>query len=293
MSYARVERKMCEDEYVSFHLYRRLARLPLVSENLRKTLRKAAEDELKHYEFWKSFAGECASIASKLKVLLYTVMFYLFGLTVTLKFIESKEARAASIYENIASEKPEVAGVLKEIVEDEERHEAEFAESIDEGRVKYIGSITLGISDALIELTGIYTGSLGAFENTLSAGLTGLLAGVAASISMGAAAYAQAKHEYRLNPKLSALYTFAAYIAVAAILAAPYFMVSSILVAFTVMMLLATAIVAYVSFYSAVLRSKSYLKEFAETLVMVLGVSLALYVLGSVLGELLGVTRIE
>ena|GEM_PF-3678131 len=41
--------------------------------------------------------------------------------------------------------------------------------SVSESRVKYFGSIALRISDALVELMGIYAGSLGAFASTLVA----------------------------------------------------------------------------------------------------------------------------
>jgi VIT1/CCC1 family predicted Fe2+/Mn2+ transporter len=61
--------------------------------------------------------------------------------------------------------------------------------------VRYLGSITLGISDSLIELTGIYAGSLGVFSNNLVAGLTGLIAGLSASISMAIASYIRVRNQ--------------------------------------------------------------------------------------------------
>ncbi|MEM4010392.1 MAG: rubrerythrin family protein, partial [Ignisphaera sp.] len=135
------------------------------------------------------------------------------------------------------------------------------------------------------ELTGIYTGSLGAFENTISAGLTGLLAGVSASISMAVAAYSQAKQEGRDRPGLSALYTFIAYITASILLALPYFLAPSIYTAFAAMMIVAMAIVAYMSFYVAVLQKTSYLRELALNTALIFGISILLYILGSVLAK--------
>jgi len=289
----KIIRGACEDEYFSHHVYRYLAKSPFVSRKLKEIIEKAAEDELKHYIFWKNIVGECASKVSILKVLLSTVIFYLFGLTVTLKFIESKESNATQLYKSLVESKPELRDEINRIIEDEEKHEKEFALSVDEGRVKYIGSITLGISDALVELTGIYTGSLGAFENTLNAGLTGLLAGVAASISMGIASYAQTKHEGRLNPRLSAFYTFTAYLAVVIVLALPYFLISSLTIAFSVMLVLALVVVAYITFYASVLHNRNYFREFTETALLIFGVSILLYILGSVLGSVFGVKQVD
>lgn len=281
--------RVCVDEYEAHHIYRALARTPILGKRFREAFEKAAEDELKHYIFWSSIVGDCRSRLSAAKVLLYRVLLLLFGVTITLKFVESMEIEASKIYREITAIKPELKDDVARIVEDERRHEREFLSSINEGRIRYLGSIALGISDAVIELTGIYTGSLGAFESTLSAGLTGLLAGVAASISMGIASYSQAKHEALKNPRISALYTSTAYIAVVLLLALPYFILNSIAAAFIIMLLLVIAIVAYMTFYTAVLYSKNFLKEFTESITLILGISISLYILGLVLGRVVGV----
>jgi VIT1/CCC1 family predicted Fe2+/Mn2+ transporter len=61
--------------------------------------------------------------------------------------------------------------------------------------VGYLGSITLGISDSLVELTGIYAGSLDVFPNNLVTGLTGLIAGLSASISTATASYIRVRNQ--------------------------------------------------------------------------------------------------
>ncbi|MEM3967277.1 MAG: rubrerythrin family protein, partial [Ignisphaera sp.] len=77
------------------------------------------------------------------------------------------------------------------------------------------------------------------------------------------------------------------------LLALPYFILNSIATAFIAMMLLAMAIVAYMTFYTAVLHSKKFLREFAESVVLILGVSLLLYILGSVLGRAIGIKTVD
>ncbi|MEZ0394584.1 MAG: VIT1/CCC1 family protein [Desulfurococcaceae archaeon] len=284
--------RACADEYESAEIYGALSRAPLLGPRIRMALERAAEDERRHYEFWRGIVGECRPGPAALKAALYGLALYLFGATFVLKLLESKEVDAIGAYSAIADLDPSLADLARKIEEDERRHEAEFLSSIDEGRVKYIGFITLGISDALVELTGIYTGSLGAFGSSLSAGLTGLLAGVAASISMGVAAYAQARQEGRQGPLLPAFFTFAAYLAVVLLLAAPYFLLGSLLVAFVTMLAISFAVVAYLAAYSSVLHGRKFLAEFVENVLLILGVSLLLYVLGDVLGRALGIGRL-
>ena len=281
--------RACVDEFEAHHLYRSLANTPMLNQRFKEVLKRAADDEFNHYSFWKEVVGDCRSSLSMAKVALYKLLLLIFGITIVLKIIESMEVNASKLYRDIANIEPGLRDRIARIIEDEERHEREFISSIDEGRVRYLGSITLGISDALIELTGIYTGSLGAFENTLSAGLTGLLAGIAASISMGVASYSQAKHEAIKNPRISALYTSIAYIVVVVLLALPYFILNSITIAFIVMIALAMAVVAYMTFYTAILHNKNFLREFIESAALILGVSLLLYILGSILGRVIGI----
>ena len=237
----------------------------------------------------RELVGECGSTWLKVRAYLYTALYMLFGLTFTMKLVESMEGSAEVAYRELARSRPDLAGELEALAADEVKHEAELVEGIEEGRVRYLSSIALGVSDALVELTGVYTGSLGAFASTVSAGIAGLLAGVAASVSMAVAAYAQAKHERGRNPALSAAYTGAAYSAVTVLLALPYFTLGSMVAAYVAMLAVAIAAAAYMASYSAVLGGRGFLRELAETAGLILGVSLALYLLGSTLGRLLGV----
>jgi hypothetical protein len=78
----------CRDELFSHHLYRSLASKPFVGRGIREALLKASEDEYRHYIFWKSTVGECSDRFLRLRIFLYTLMLYLFGLTATLKYLE-------------------------------------------------------------------------------------------------------------------------------------------------------------------------------------------------------------
>ncbi len=282
--------ELCRDEYEAYSMYTSLAKNPLVSIRVRRAIGEAASDEYRHYVFWRNIAGECSSTPSTIRKLLLSLLLPLFGATVIIKFVESMERRALESYKKISSMRPELKEDVERIIREEEEHETSFILGLDESRVKYLGSIMLGISDAIVELTGIYSGALGAFANTLSAGLTGLLAGVSAAISMTIASYAQAKHEVGKAPKVAALYTGIAYLLVVLLLALPYFLINAITLAFTAMIAAALLVIAYMSFYSSVLFERRYLREFVETSGLMLGVSILLLILGNTLGQLFGVT---
>ncbi|MCX8199332.1 MAG: rubrerythrin family protein [Sulfolobales archaeon] len=286
-------RKFCKDEYEAYGMYTFLAKNPLVTMKVKRALDKAALDEYRHYVFWRNIAGECSSTPSTIKGFLLSLLLPLFGVTVIIKFIESMEKSGLELYREISLVKPELKEEVEKIIKEEEEHEASFISGLDEGRVKYLGSIMLGISDALVELTGIYSGALGVFANTLSAGLTGLLAGISAAISMAIASYAQAKHEVGKAPKIAALYTGIAYLLVVLLLALPYFLANAITSAFAAMIVVALLVIAYMSFYSSVLFKKNYLREFIETSGLMLGVSTLLFMLGNALGQLFGVTTLH
>lgn len=280
-------KRMCRSEYVAHRVYLYASRY-LAGGKLRKALSKASGDELRHYEFWRRVGGECGGPSALVEVLALLAFSALFGITVLVRTLERMEGDASRAYEELSRGVPEHSEELKSMAEEERVHEEEFASSIDEARVRYLGSIVLGVSDALIELTGVYAGALGVLESARTAGTVGLLAGLSASISMAAASYAQAKHEAGRRPGTAALYTGLSYLAVVLALAAPYFLADALLLAFVFMVISAILIVAYVSVYSSVLFGRSYLRELASNAAMLLGVSAALYALGRALGSLAG-----
>ena len=71
----------------------------------------------------------------------------------------------------------------------EENHEKELIALVDEERLKYVGSVVLGLNDALVEFTGTLAGLTFAIQNTQIIAVAGLIMGVAASLSMGASEY--------------------------------------------------------------------------------------------------------
>lgn len=277
---------MCQSEYVAHKTYQFVGRF-IAKGRLRDALFQASNDEYRHYTFWSKVGGDCRVPSSYLKILAFTFFSILFGITVLVKVLERIEGDTSRVYAELAGENPEYFDELNAMAVDESKHEAEFASSINEARIKYLSSITLGVSDAIIELTGIYTGALGILDSTKSAGTVGLLAGISAAISMAAASYAQAKHEIWKKPHFAAIFTGVSYLAVVSVLAAPYFLTEILLLSFAVMIINAILVVAYISVYGSTLLNKSYLREFMSNTGLLLGISVFLYVLGRALGVLI------
>ena len=86
--------------------------------------------------------------------MIYYVISRVLGLTFTIKLMEHKEQGAQVNYQEIAREIPEAS----EIEADENAHEQKLIGMINEERLHYIGSVVLGLNDALVELTGTLAG---------------------------------------------------------------------------------------------------------------------------------------
>jgi len=280
----------CRDEYIDSAIYRALSKAPYLSKLSREVLLEMSSHEDRHYRFWSSIAGGCRVAGAWVRVLVALIMALLFGATVTIKILERKEVETVQRYRSVlkyfdGAQRRE----LESIIEDEIKHENILMEKIGEERIKYLGFIVLGLSDAIIEISGIHAGTLGVYEDTVKAGIAGLIAGIAASMAMAAAAYAQAKQGGLGRPGTSAMYTGIAYFLTAVILAIPYFIVHQIFIAFAISIALSIVILAYISTYGSVLYNRSYLREITETTLIILGVSAALYLIGGVVAEFLGI----
>ena len=168
------------------------------------------------------------------------------------------------------------------------KQEKKLLETIKEERVRYAGSIVLGLNDALIELTGALTGFTFALKEGKIIALIGFITGVAASLSMAASAYLSTKEN---NPKRaikSAWYTGIAYFIVVFLLVSPYLLLPP-LIALWVMLLIAISIIAFYSFYIATVKSTSFRHRFLEMLMISGSVALISFGLGSFLKNWFGI----
>ncbi|MDK2372394.1 MAG: VIT1/CCC1 transporter family protein [Candidatus Korarchaeota archaeon] len=270
------------NEITEYNVYLSLAQR--VDEENRKVLERIARDELRHYSILRKYTGRDVEPDAK-KVFLYSVISKIFGVTFTIKLMERTEESAQEGYRGIMEEVPEAATLLRE----EEDHEDQLIELVKEERVEYVGSMVLGLNDALVELTGALAGLTLALQNSKLIGIAGLIMGVAASLSMAASEYLSRKSEGLGNPMKGAFYTGIAYILTVILMITPFLSLTNPYIALLLMLGLTVIIVGLFSFYVAVVKDQSALRMFLEMLAISFGVAVVSFLVGWIARAALGV----
>ena len=277
------------DEYADYLLYQRLAKREKNPHN-REMLERLSAQELGHYKFWARFEPGYVPKVNPLFLALFFAMRYVLGLTFTIKFLERHEFRVVEEYKRALSQIPEEhREELATLIRDEEEHENFFISQLKEKVIQYIGFIALGLADAIVEITGVHAGFLGVTGSTLVAGISGLIVGFAAAISMGSAAYIQAKQDVQRSPFLSAIATGISYIVSVVMLALPYFLTPDMATAFLVSVVVGVLMIALLTFYSAVVFDRRFWREFLEATGLMLGTAVATFFVGKLLGRVFGI----
>lgn len=278
----RVARIRMSDEWSDFTLYDRLSRTVDAASPFKQILEKLSATEQGHFEFWRKYVpGEEPKLA---KLKLYWVLFLrrFFGLTFATRYLDRHEASVVQEYQGLSKLIPDSdRAAYEEMVADEKDHEKAFAMEVESSAVQYISFVVLGLADALVEISGIHAGWLGLFNKTEIAGLAGVIAGGAASLAMASAAFAQAKQGFKGSARLSAIYTGVFYFITAVILATPYFLTSSMILALASSLTLAVLILAVTTWYSIVIQQKPFLKDFLEILAILFGATIVVFTLGA------------
>jgi VIT1/CCC1 family predicted Fe2+/Mn2+ transporter len=272
----RLIQKAQKAEITEYNIYRRLARI-CKDENNRRVLEEIAQSELQHYEFWKSNTEEEVG-PDKIKVWIYVLIARVFGLSFGLRLMEAGEDLAQEAYGNLALVMPDV-GTLEE---DESKHEQKLIGMIDEERLLYVSSMVLGLNDALVELTGALAGLTLALQNTRLVGITGLVTGIAASLSMAGSEYLATKAEEDVgkDPIRAAIYTGWAYLIAVAILIMPFLVLSNIYLALGWTLANAIIIILVFTYYISVAKGYSFRRRFGEMAAISMGVAVVSFFIG-------------
>jgi VIT1/CCC1 family predicted Fe2+/Mn2+ transporter len=272
------------NEITEHHIYRKLASVEKDPRN-QEVLLRIADDELKHYQLWRDLTQEDVR-PDWLKARFYYFFIRIFGLTFGIKKMELGEEGAQ---ENYALLRGEIDNI-EMFIEEENAHEQALIGLIDEERLRYVGSIVLGLNDALVELTGALAGLTLALQNTKLIALTGLITGVAAAMSMAASEYLSTKSETtEKNPVRASIYTGMAYIVTVIILILPYLVINNYFVCLFFTLAFALIIIAFFNYYVAVVREESFTRRFAEMAGLSLGVAALSFFLGYLIRSFLGV----
>ena len=272
------------NEITEYHIYSRLARRVRDPENS-ATLQRIADEEKGHYEIWREYTGEEVQ-PGRFKVFFFTVISRVFGLTFGVKLMEKGEEAAQINYDRIAQVIPKA----KEIEDDEGRHEQELIAMLSEERLEYVGSIVLGLNDALVELTGALAGLTFALQNAKLIALTGLITGIAASFSMAASEYLSMKSEGEGQRALKAsLYTGAAYIVTVTLLVTPFLILGNYFVSLGITLGVAVLIILFFNYYVAVAKDLDFKRRFLEMAGLSLGVAGLSFGIGYLIRIVLGI----
>lgn len=274
------------EEITGSLLYGKLAK-KCRDEHNAAVLSDMAAAERRHYEFWKSISRKDVA-PRRGQIMLFTLLAQVLGLTFALKLLEKGEEVSAADYARVAPFHP---GAEK-MGEEEENHEDALLGMIDEERLSYVGSIVLGLNDALVELTGTLAGLTFAFQKGKLVAVSGIITGIAAALSMAASNYLASKANDDPKAKKAALYTGGAYLITVILLVLPYLVVPQtgfwIYGSLGITLLIAVGIIAGFNFYVSVAKSQAFKPRFLEMAGISLGVSFFSFLVGLLVRSVFG-----
>ena len=277
-------KKMQQSELTESVIYEAIAKFAKGEDN-KEVLHRLAREEKAHYEIWKKYTGiEMKPEAGK--VFRYKMIARIFGFTFAIKLMESGEERSQGEYDQLAGEVEESVIIKQQ----EEEHEKALMSMLDEERLQYVGSMVLGLNDALVELTGSLAGFTFAMQNTRLIALSGLIIGISATFSMASSEFLAARSEGRDDAFKSCTYTGIAYLITVILLIAPYlfFDSSHFLFALIAMLAIVVLIIAGFTYYTSVAQDQPFKSRFLEMATISISVAVISFIVGVLAKKFLG-----
>lgn len=247
-------------------------------------LRKIGIQEKGHARFWENISGTEVK-PDMWRVFRVVWMARILGLTFVLKLMEKREGTGSAVYEKLAEYFPE----SKRFAEEELVHEQKLLNMLDEESLQYVGSIVLGLNDALVELTGALAGFTLALSDNRIISLVGLVTGISAALSMAASDYLSSKAEGDTKAGKSAIYTGVAYFITVILLILPFLLLNNQFVALGLTLSTAVIIIFLFNYYLSVAKDLNFKARFLEMSLISLGVAAFSFLVGYALKFLLGV----
>ena len=278
-------RRMQQNELTESVIYEKIAAFAKGEEN-QATLRRLAREEKAHYEIWKKYTGEEMK-PEKSKVFWFTTVARILGFTFAVKLMERGEGNAQEEYALLAQEVAESVHIRQQ----EEEHEEALLAMLDEESLQYVGSMVLGLNDALVELTGSLAGFTFAMQNTRLIALSGLIIGISATFSMASSEFLAARSEGRSDALKSCTYTGIAYLFTVVALILPYLLLgnSQYILALVLMLLVVVLIIAGFTYYTSVALDQPFRKRFVEMAGISITVAVVSFFVGILAKQVLGV----
>lgn len=273
-----------KNEITEHHIYKKLARTVKSSED-RTILEKIADDELRHYQEWRTYTQKDVK-PDTTKIWKYYLISRILGFTFGIKLMEKGEEIAQDDYEQLRLTIQQAEAIIR----DENDHENALIKLLDEERLRYMGSIVLGLNDALVELTGALAGFTFALQDTKLIALTGSITGIAAALSMGASEYLSTKSEETAkNPVKASIYTGGAYVVTVLLLILPYLILENFYVCLFFTLSAAIMIIAFFNYYISVAKDVPFKRRFLEMTGISLGVAALSFFIGFIIRSFLDI----
>ena len=278
-------KKMQQNELTESVIYEKIAAFAKGEEN-KKTLLRLAREEKAHYEIWKKYS-QTELKPQKGKVLWFTLIARVLGFTFSVKLMERGEENAQEEYALLAEEVEESVVIRQQ----EEEHETALLGMLDEETLQYVGSMVLGLNDALVELTGSLAGFAFALQNNKLIALSGLIVGISATFSMASSEFLAARSEGRTDALKSCSYTGIAYLITVILLIAPYLLLGSTqyILALICMLAVVVLIIAGFTYYTSVAQDQPFFSRFGEMAVISISVAVVSFIVGILAKRFLGV----
>ena len=272
------------NEYTESIVYDRLASIEKDTSNS-KVLRLISAEEKAHYYTLKKYTNTEVK-PNRWRIAKYYWLARILGITFAIKLMESSENSAHQDYARYTE-----CEDLQRLSCEEEIHEEKLIGLINEERLEYMGSVVLGLNDALVEFTGALAGFTLALSDHKLIALTGSITGIAAALSMASSEYLSTKSEgdKSKHPAKAAIYTGIAYIITVVALVAPFILISNVLIALGVMLAMALIIIALFNYYYSVARGESFRKRFMEMAVLSFSVAGISFLIGYALKTFTGI----
>ena len=274
-----------QNEVTEHAVYLNLAKF-VKKEDDKNVLISIGKEEYAHAKILEKYTQKKLK-PQKFKVFKFFILSIIFGYTFVIKIMEGGEKNAEYIYSKIVAEVPDA----KKIAFDEEEHENKLIAILDEDRLKYVGSMVLGLSDALVEISGTLAGLSFALQDNKLVALSGIITGISATLSMASSEYLSAKADGDKNALKSCLYTGIMYLITVSLLILPYLVYPNnhYLYALITMLCVVVFIIFFFTYYVSVAKSLPFKKRFFEMAGISLTVAGISFLVGLLVKHFLGI----
>lgn len=276
--------RLQRDELTSCIIYQKLAKREKNPHNS-QILSDISAEERNHYVMLRSYT-KCDVPPNRFLISFYMMLVHLLGITFVIRQMELNEKDLNLFYKEF----PDMQ-FFAEMAVEEERHEQQLISMINEERLEYMGSVVLGLNDALVEFTGALAGFTLALNDSKMIALIGSITGISAALSMASSEYLSTKSDKDPNrhPVKAAIYTGIAYVVTVIALVTPFVLISNPIFALCIMLVMALLIIGLFNYYYSVARNESFKKRFTEMAILSFSVAAISFLIGYLLKTFTGI----